>query len=462
MFSAFENSGNNIYSIDCSTACGTAVSAIDATADAGILPPLSADGSGLVSSYLADPLTGLPSVDVAYETEEYHPKIALDYLGPPSFGVGVSDYGTQLGGGVSAFFGDMLGNHMIGAAIQANGTLKDIGGQAVYQNAANRINWGIGVGHIPYLTGITYISQDPTTGNQTVNQFLDRIFIDQVALNTFYPFSQTRRFEVSGGFTRYGFNREINRIEFNRFGQQIGNVERIDTTAPDPLHFFQASAALVGDNSYFGFTSPIVGQRYRIEVSPTFGTLQYQTMLLDYRKYLFARPFTFAFRGFHYGRYGKDASGFGEDGTQVLSPLYLGYETFLRGYARESFDTAECHPTDTSGCPAFDRLIGSRVAVANLELRIPLIGTEQLGLLNFPFLPTEIAPFIDAGMAWSSGDDVKFEFVRNSAERVPVISTGVSARFNVLGYLVFEAYYAYPFQRPEKGAHFGFQLAPGW
>jgi hypothetical protein len=33
---------------------------------------------------------------------------------------------------------------------------------------------------------------------------------------------------------------------------------------------------------------------------------------------------------------------------------------------------------------------------------------------------------------------------------------------NILGYMVLEAYYAYPFQRPEKGAHFGFVLSPGW
>jgi hypothetical protein len=32
----------------------------------------------------------------------------------------------------------------------------------------------------------------------------------------------------------------------------------------------------------------------------------------------------------------------------------------------------------------------------------------------------------------------------------------------VLGYLVFEAYYAYPFQRQGRGAHFGFVLSPGW
>ena len=29
-------------------------------------------------------------------------------------------------------------------------------------------------------------------------------------------------------------------------------------------------------------------------------------------------------------------------------------------------------------------------------------------------------------------------------------------------YVVLEAYYAYPFQRPQKGWHFGFNLAPGW
>jgi hypothetical protein len=45
---------------------------------------------------------------------------------------------------------------------------------------------------------------------------------------------------------------------------------------------------------------------------------------------------------------------------------------------------------------------------------------------------------------------------------VPVFSTGISARMNLFGYLVLETYYAYPFQRPEKGGHFGLQLNPGW
>jgi hypothetical protein len=91
------------------------------------------------------------------------------------------------------------------------------------------------------------------------------------------------------------------------------------------------------------------------------------------------------------------------------------------------------------------------------------------GLINMPILPTEIAPFFDAGLAWWGSNaqsdflgSPRLAFDRNASDRVPVFSAGIAARMNILGYLVFEAYYAYPFQRPEKGAHFGFQIAPGW
>src|SRR5690606_37558232 len=140
----------------------------------------------------------------------------------------------------------------------------------------------------------------------------------------------------------------------------------------------QGSAALVGDNSYMGFTSPVAGQRYRFEVSPTFGTLNFQTLLGDYRRYFFFQPLTLAFRGFHYGRYGADAEGFTEEGEQILSPLFLGYEQFMRVYAQESFDVRECVPEQgsNSSCPTFDRLVGTRMSIANVELRVPLLGVS--------------------------------------------------------------------------------------
>jgi hypothetical protein len=79
----------------------------------------------------------------------------------------------------------------------------------------------------------------------------------------------------------------------------------------------------------------------------------------------------------------------------------------------------------------------------------------------------EISPYVDAGYAWGgfggpSGTGQAGDAFEEGIDRKPVVSTGLSARVNVLGYLIAEAYYAYPFQRPEKGAHFGFQLMPGW
>jgi hypothetical protein len=90
-----------------------------------------------------------------------------------------------------------------------------------------------------------------------------------------------------------------------------------------------------------------------------------------------------------------------------------------------------------------------------------VLGTEQLGLISRSFLPLEVSPFVDAGVAWSRGDAPTLAVERGAARRVPVFSTGVSFRTNLGGIAVIEAYYAYPFQR-ELGGHWGFQIAPGW
>jgi hypothetical protein len=56
---------------------------------------------------------------------------------------------------------------------------------------------------------------------------------------------------------------------------------------------------------------------------------------------------------------------------------------------------------------------------------------------------------------------VRFAFDRDALDRVPVMSYGVSARVNLLGYAVLETYYAFPTHR-RKGWHWGFDFAPGW
>lgn len=466
LFSVFINAGQHIYGLEPARTVGTPVdrSIANPHSVAAVLPPVQAVGTGLVAEYLADPLRGLPPVEVAlaWEVRPYSPSISLDYIGAPSLGVGVSSFGTGLVGGVSAFFSDMLGDHQLGVAIQAQGELKDIGGIAQYINARNRWNWGVVAGHIPYLTGFWQQQIDPTTGDRLLQQFRRRIYVDQVGLLARYPFSMTRRFEVSGGYTRYGFETEIWSVLFNSVGQQISDVVRERGPSPDPLHFFEVSGAFVGDNSYFGFTSPISGERFRVSVSPTFGSLDYTTVVADYRRYFFKRPVSLAMRGIHLGRYGADSDGITDDNLRVLNELFLGFETLVRGYSSDSFEVNECHPTNTDPCPEYGRLFGSRIAVANFELRIPLLGTSELGLIEFPYAPLELAPFFDAGVAWSSGEEPTFGWARRTPERVPVFSTGISARVNLLGFMVLETYYAYPFQRPDQGWHFGFVISPGW
>ena len=195
--------------------------------------------------------------------------------------------------------------------------------------------------------------------------------------------------------------------------------------------------------------------------------MDFTTVVADYRRYFSPTlNLTFGFRALHLGRYGVP-----EDNQQggsfffggPLTPLFIGFETLVRGYAWESFDPSECAngATQTSSCPTVDRLIGNRIAVSSIEARIPLLGVEQYGIINFPFVPTELVLFTDAGLAWDP-EGADLEWSRSSSRRVPVASSGVSARFNVLGILILEAYYAYPWQRPEKGWHWGFQLAPGW
>ena len=100
--------------------------------------------------------------------------------------------------------------------------------------------------------------------------------------------------------------------------------------------------------------------------------------------------------------------------------------------------------------------------MASAELRIPFMGPKELALIPFRYLPVELSPFVDAGVAWTSSESPSLEFNRTSTGRVPVVSTGLSARFNLFGAAVLEAYYALPFQRPGRGAHWGFQLQPGW
>jgi hypothetical protein len=480
MFTIFRDQGHEIIALEPAQLTGTPVDVATSArvASAAALPPGDVAGTMSVANYLNDPTGGLPS-GADMSVASYRPAFALDALGQPSIGVATGPFGTGLAGGVFALFGDQLSDRAIFASLNANGQVKDFGGAMYYQNLKRRWNWLAGAEHVPYLTGGQFLdygsARCPTI---CAYLLLQRIYQTQTMTQIQYPFSQTSRFEFGLGATRLSWEQQIDSAVFDQTGQfQIARGS--SSAAPrKPLYYAQSTVALVGDNAFGAFTSPISGGRYRLELAPTVGTVHFTSARLDMRKYVFRRPLTFAVRGLHFGRYGRDA-----DNQEQLSPMFLGDEMFIRGYSYNSIGGQECLAggnTSSERCPVFERLLGSRIAAINAEMRIPVFGTSSFGLINFPYLPLEVSPFVDAGIAWTGDQspDLRWDQYGNAAQactgtpsplgftpcaqRIPVFSTGISFRFNVLGYLILETYVAKAFQRPTKDYVWGIQLAPGW
>ena len=109
----------------------------------------------------------------------------------------------------------------------------------------------------------------------------------------------------------------------------------MESSGGDPITVAEVTGALVGDTTVFGPTGPLLGSRFRLEVSPAAGGLTYTSLLADYRRYLMpVRPYTVAMRLLHVGRYGAD----GMDSR--LLPTFLGSRSLVRGHGLDSRDCA--------------------------------------------------------------------------------------------------------------------------
>jgi Tol biopolymer transport system component len=461
LYSVFRANGYDLYAIDermpVATVPASAYRAYGtARLEAATLPP-AVRTQQTVPGLLEDARIGLPE-ESQFTVRPYKPGLSLTYVGQPSLFAGSSQFGTFIGGGASLYFSDMLGNHNLITALQVQGSFKDVYGLVGYQNLKRRLNWGVAAQQAPFLTG-AFAEFIADVGGETalVNQeLLERQTNRDVFGQVSYPFSQVQRLDFAAGFTNISFDRELRTRAFSlQTGEQILD-ETEDLPAGESLNLGIGSAALVYDNSFFGATSPIFGQRYRIEVSPTLGSLNYIGGLVDFRKYLMPfRPFTFATRLLHYGRYGSD----GEDPR--LQPLFLGHPGLVRGYSFGSFDASECRPLpeDPNACPVFDQLLGSRMVVANAELRFPLFGALGIGSGYYGAFPLEFAVFGDGGLAW---DTQHQSSVLGSGTRDPVFSAGVGLRINLLGFAIAEVDLVRPFDRPDKGWIWQFELQPGF
>jgi outer membrane protein assembly factor BamA len=325
-----------------------------------------------------------------------------------------------------------------------------------YINRNNRWNWGVFTEHVPLLSGTVRAGTAVVDGQPVYVETtdLDRQTYTTLGGMVAYPFSRALRLEFSASGQRIGFSRERERLIFDGFTGNVLLRDVEDLEGEPALTLAQASAALVRDTTAFGATGPILGQRFRFEVAPTAGDLSFTHMTADFRQYAMpVRPLTLAARLLHVGRYG----GGSED--QRLLPLFLGYPTLVRGYDVNSFEPNECVPDVNGSCPAFDRLVGSRIAVVNAEARLPLFGFG--GNIAYGPIPTELFAFFDAGVAWTRTLDPSFG--GSGGDREWVRSAGVGARVNLFGYAIGEFNVARPLDRPGRGGWmFVFNLRPGF
>jgi Tol biopolymer transport system component len=464
-FSGYEEGRIRIYMIEGREALsGTPIQTAQADAStsdvpaAAVLPPATR-ASSQVSAYLNDPVTGLP--EPATTVAPYKSGLSIDSVGQPYVSAGIDRFGGTFGGGISFSMSDMLGNHNLYAAVDVNSyggfddIYKNTAVLAAYTNLTHRWNWGLSGGQVPYLSG--GLASGVTTANGQPVFFEQEVIYRQThrGLNgsVAYPFNQTRRIELGAGYQQVTFDRDVRTFTYSlRTGELLDETSE-STSLADPLHLGSASVALVTDSAVLGPTSPVAGQRSRFEVTPTAGSLTFTSALADYRRYVMpARFYTIAGRLLHYGRYG--------DGSEdsLLVPLFLGYPELLRGYNHGSFRVSECAPGPSGSCEAYDRLLGSRMLVGNLELRFPLLRPFGVGGSMYGPIPVEVALFADAGVAWTKADRPSFL----GGDRRPVSSAGVTFRANLFNFAVGQFDLAYPFQRPGRGWVWSFSLTPGF
>ncbi len=380
--------------------------------------------------------------------KEYKTKFKLDYIGNTAVGVSTGRFGSGMAGSVAARFSDILGNHTIYSDISINGELYDFGGQVSYVNQKKPIKLGLSLSHIPYRLG--YYDNNET--DETVYIYR-RTFVDKFSVFGYYPLNTTHRIETGLSGAHYSYRTE--QITNPNFFYSINAQEKEVIDSPSPFDVIILDMAYVIDNSKFGLASPIEGKRIRVAYERYFSGVNMNTFLIDLRKYFYIRPYSLAFRLYHYGRFGK-----GSESDRLVS-MYLGYPWYIRGYETGGFYGEDSKST---GKISPNQLLGSKMAVANMEWRIPFSGPKDYAWVRSNLFFSELAVFFDAGMTWTNSSTPTWSFTTNSTDqRIPLMSSGLSWRINLLGAIIIEPYYAFPIHQGQmKNGNFGFNILSGW
>jgi hypothetical protein len=338
----------------------------------------SINSTGVEKPWLPKSIAGTSEIKSLRYSGEYSLDIAQSQISTdPVFGTS---------GGAFLALSDLLGNEqyyfLLFNTAQATSELLESFNVAISRvSLQKRTNYAYGVYR---FSGRRYDLTDPD------EFFFERVFGGYFALS--YPISKFRRIALTTSLSNS--EKEATDSQFSDF--EPSNIDRARRAL-----FLANSVSFTHDNSLWGPSGPLDGNRFNITLAYTtdiqYSNANYYSVIFDYRHYLrIAQRTAYATRLWLFYNDGKESRRF-----------FMGGSWDLRGYSRWS-------------------LRGKKLWLTSHELRFPFI--DQLSF-RFPFggvtfVGLRGALFFDAGNAW----DDEYEKTLGSA--------GMGVRLNLGGLLV--------------------------
>lgn len=314
-------------------------------------------------------------------------------------------------------FSDVLGNHRIVGVTSLQIDLKNSDYGLAYYYLANRTHYGIEGFH---TARFVYLTRNDFESNLFRFRNYGAIFSASYPLNKFY--------RVDGTFSWINVSSE--------------NLDNPDEPS-EKISYLIPSVSFVHDNVLWGYTSPIDGTRYNFTLfgNPLKGNLDgrnlsFYSVTWDYRNYnrfWYDNSFVFRVSGGYSG--GANPQRFFIGGTDNWIN-----RTFSTGDIpiNNASDFAFLTPALPLRGYNYAEQIGTKYALMNLELRMPLIRYLVTGPIPILFQNILGVAFLDMGSAWTNNKSLKF-FNRDAGytrTQDLLAGTGFGARMFFLYFLL--------------------------